>query len=286
MAHTLQERYSNLVDAKLRATLVTKDNFIFNTKYEGDPKAGTVKIPVRDTEVVVGDYNKATGLEIKTGSTTYIDLAIDQDKAVNELIDGFDASAVPDGIVAERLDSAGYGLGLEMDSKSINVLETTEGVNIDTTKTASTTSNAYSNLLKAKTYLSRQGVPSEGRWAIVSPEFHALLMQDSNFIKQGDLSQELVMAGAVGKAAGFVLFESNNMMFENTELVSTKKTTTEFIAGHPNWCHRVQEWQVPVHVQDLNGSGNFIGASAVQGRKVYGVKVSKPATVFVKRIEA
>ena len=46
------------------------------------------------------------------------------------------------------------------------------------------------------------------------------------------------------------------------------------------------EWQVPVHLQDLNGSGNFIGASAVQGRKVYGVKVSKPQTLYIKRIEA
>ena len=285
MAHTAQERYSSMVDAKLRQTLVTKDNYIFNNKYEGDPKAGKVKIPVRDTEVTVKDYNKATGVDLETGTTTYMDLLIDQDKAVNELIDGFDAASVPDGIVADRLDSAGYSLGLELDSKSINTLETTTGVNIATTKTACTTSNAYSSLIAARTYLGRKGVPTEGRWALVAPEFLEVLMQDDKFIKQGDLSQELVMAGAVGKAAGFVLFESNNMMFENTTAVSGKKTTTEFICGHPNWCHRVQEWQVAIHLQDLAGSGNFIGASAVQGRKVYGVKVSKPATVYVKRVE-
>ena len=50
MAHALQERYSKLVDEKLRATLVTKDNLIFNNRYEGDPKAGMVKVPVRDTD--------------------------------------------------------------------------------------------------------------------------------------------------------------------------------------------------------------------------------------------
>ena len=32
MAHTLQERYSKLIDEKLRASLVTKDNFIFNNR--------------------------------------------------------------------------------------------------------------------------------------------------------------------------------------------------------------------------------------------------------------
>ena len=34
MAHASQERYSALVDAKLRATLVTRDNTIFNNRSE------------------------------------------------------------------------------------------------------------------------------------------------------------------------------------------------------------------------------------------------------------
>jgi len=38
MAHTLQERYSKLIDEKLRASLVTKDHYIFNNRYEGNPK--------------------------------------------------------------------------------------------------------------------------------------------------------------------------------------------------------------------------------------------------------
>lgn len=41
-----------------------------------------------------------------------------------------------------------------------------------------------------------------------------------------------------------------------------------------------------VHIQDLGGSGKYIGASAVQGRKIYGMKISKPETVYVKRTEA
>lgn len=284
-AHAHQERWSSLVDAKLRQTLVTRDNYIFNTNYEGNPKAGKVKIPVRDTEVTVKDYNKATGVDLETGTTTYMDLNIDQDKAVNELIDGFDAAAVPDNILADRLDSAGYSLALEMDQKSINLLETTSGINVCATKTAATDQTAYKEVLAAKTYLTRKGVPQDGRWLICSPEFMAVLMLDDHFIRQGDLSQELKNAGAVGSVAGFAVFESGNTMYEDTKLVTSKKTTTEFIAGHPNWCHRVQEWGVDVHVQDLAGSGKYIGASAVQGRKIYGLKISKPQTVYVKRTE-
>lgn len=78
-AHAHQERWSSLVDAKLRQSLVTRDNYIFNTNYEGTPTAGKVKIPVRDTEVTVKTYDKATGVDLETGSTTYMDLDIDQD---------------------------------------------------------------------------------------------------------------------------------------------------------------------------------------------------------------
>lgn len=286
MAHANQERWSRLVDIKLRNTLVTRDNLIFNTRYEGDPKAGKVKIPVRDTEVAVKAYDKAKGLDPEAGTTTYLDLLIDQDEAVNELIDGFDAASVPDGITAERLDSAGYALGLSIDKKSIDALEGASGATVSATKTAATETNAYKLVLEAKRVLSRKGVPSDGRFLIVAPEFLEVLMLDEHYIKQGDLSQELVQSGVVGRIAGFNVFESNNMDFESTTRVTTKKITTEFIAGHPNWCHRVMEWQVPVHLQSLAGSGNYIGASAVQGRKIYGIKVSKPQTLYIKRVEA
>ena len=289
MAHTNQDRWASLVDAKLRNTLVTRDNLVFNSRYEGDPKAGKVKIPVRDTEVAVKTYDKADGIDPEAGTTTYLDLNIDHDEAVNELIDGYDAASVPDGIVADRLDSAGYSLGLSIDKASIGALEAcgeaSGGATVSATKTACTETTAYKEVLAAKRTLSRKGVPSEGRFLLASPEFLEVLMLDEHFIKQGDLSQQLVQQGVVGKVAGFNVLETNNMDFESTTRVDTKKTTTEFIAGHPNWCHRVLEWQVAVHLQDLSGSGNYIGASAVQGHKVYGVKVSKPQTLYIKRIE-
>lgn len=114
---------------------------------------------------------------------------------------------------------------------------------ISATKTAATEANAYKLALEAKRVLGRKGVPNEGRFLIASPEYLEVLMLDEHFIKQGDLSQEMVQQGVVGRIAGFNVFESNNMDYESTTRVSSKKTTTEFIAGHPNWCHRVMEWR-------------------------------------------
>lgn len=284
MAHLLQERYSNLVLEKLRASLVTKEKVIFNSNYEGSPTAGSVKIPVRDGEVEVRDYDKANGLSGKTGSTSYMPLLITQDKAVNEVIDGYDAQGVPDNLVADRLDSAGYSLGVDVDKYSIGILES-QGTVLGT-KTALTKTTVYEQFIDIATALSEANVPMDGRYAIVSPVIYGLLLKDTNnFIRQGDLSQKLVETGAVGSVAGISIYVSNNLMKDDTTVVGSKKTTTEIIAGHPTYATRVEEFSVPVHVQDLNGSGTYIGASAVQGRLVYDAKVLRPTAIVIKRTE-
>ncbi len=244
-------------------------------------------------EVAFGAAKDVPGTIIVTtlgtgiGSAVIVDGTLVPNTELGHLeIDGYDADSVPDDIVADRLDSAGYSLALSIDKKSIAALEGATGATISATKTAATESNAYKLALEAKRVLGRKGVPAEGRFLIASPEYLEVLMLDEHYIKQGDLSQELVQQGVVGRIAGFNVFESNNMDYESTTRVTSKKTTTEFIAGHPNWCHRVMEWQVAIHLQDLSGSGKYIGASAVQGRKVYGLKVSKPQTLYIKRTEA
>ena len=83
--HEHQERWSKLVLAKLRQELVLKDGVVFNNDYEGSPAAGVVKIPQRDDEVVVSDYDKANGITGTHGSTAYLNMPITKDKAVNEI---------------------------------------------------------------------------------------------------------------------------------------------------------------------------------------------------------
>lgn len=272
MAHTAQERYSAMVDAKLRANLVKKDGVVFNTRYEGNPVAGSVKIPVRDTEVTVSDYDKASGANLTAGSTTYKTLNIDKDKAVNELIDGYDAASVPDNLVADRLDSAAYSMALQIETDATTVLETKATATGDTT--ALTAATVYNSIVDTRTAMSKAKVPNDGkRFLLVTPDVYGLLLKDTDhFVRATDLGDAVVQTGAVGKIAGFLVFED-----------ITLGAKTEYIAGHPNWCHRVQEWGVPVHMQDLSGSGNYIGASAVQGRKVYAHDVTKPATLLIKK---
>lgn len=272
MAHVLQNRYSALVDAKLRAVLVKKDGVIFNNRYQGDPTAGAVMVPVRDTEVAVGDYDKQNGADKTHGDTAYITLAIDKDKAVNEIIDGYDAAAVPDNLTADRLDSAAYSLALQIEKDSTAVLEAKATVH--GTTEALTSETVYDVAVDMRTALSKAHVPNDGkRFLLVSPDTYALLLKDKeHFTHATELGDKVIATGAVGQIAGFLVFED-----------STLGTKTEMIAGHPNWCVRVNEWKVPVHLQDLSGSGEYIGASAVQGRMVYAHGVTKAKTLLIKK---
>lgn len=285
MAHTLQERYSALVDAKLRSVLVTANGYIFNNKYEGDPKAGSVKIPVRDTEVAIAAYDKANGASLTHGSTTYLPMLIDKDYAVNELIDGFDAAAVPDNIVADRLDSAGYSLALQQEKDAFTALRKGATKMADTTTL--TKSTIYEAIVDARTALSVAGVPTIGRFLIVTPKVYALLLKDTtNFIRATQMGDDIVRNGFVGRIAGFDVYEAAQLgavNYVDDEDAPSVDEDIEFMAGHPDWCCRVEEWSVPIAVNDLKGSGTYIGASAVQGRKIYAHKVTKAAALLMKK---
>ena len=278
MAHELQVRYSKLADIREKAQLVTKDNVIFNTRYEKDPVAGTIKIPVRGAANIRA-YNKATGLNLEETDTAYIEVTLDNDVAMNELIDGYDAAAVPDDVVADRIEAGADGFANTMDIKGLLELAKNGSV---TTGNALTKSNVYDEIINARTALSKASLPLNGRYVIVTPEVYSLMLKDSNFVKASDLGQKIVETGAVGQIGGLNVYESVNLgAYEVEEDGTTYTIAPQIVAGHPNCATRVKEWAVGVHVQDLSGSGKYIGACAVQGRKVFTHKVTNKDGIFV-----
>ena len=266
LAHEPQTRYSDLLLAKLRAELVLADGFVFNNDYEGDPTAGAVKIPVRDDEVAVSDYDKANGIALTGGATSYVTMNIDKDKAVNELIDGYDAASVPDNLIADRLDSGGYSLARRIDTDGATTL--LAGATV-TNISQLTALNVYSTIVNLRTAMSKADVPDDGkRYLLVTPETMALLLNCPEFINASALGNTVVQNGVIGKIAGFLVKEWND-----------KTANLAMIAGHPRFATRASEWAVGVHVQDLAQSGNYIGACAVQGRRVYGHKVLRSVAI-------
>ena len=270
--HELQERYSSLILQKLRANTVFLA--LMNRRYEGTPTAGAVKIPVRDGEVTVNsNYNVVNGGSMTTSATEYLTLPIDKDDYVNELIDGYEAAAVPDNLVADRLDSAGYALAKNLDTTLSTMLTTTGNYTASAAgNTALTTATAYDAIIDDQVVLKKAHVKVPEMWLVVAPETTALLLKDTtHFIKASDLGDSFLVNGQVGKIAGMPVIESDNL-----------PTGVEYIIGNSIYAHYVGEWAVLPAIKDL-ADGKHIGASALQGRRVHGETVSRPTTIIVKK---
>lgn len=277
-AHELQVRYSNMLLARLRASTVTKDKVIFNTKYQGQPTAGAVKIPYRG-EVSVRDYDMLNGLQPNSGQTKYLTVPINRMKAVNELIPGYVAAAVPDNLVADVLESAGYTLALDSDTTALTLLGNLDTATYDANdprygKKAATSTvgdSVFDTIVDARAEQTKKHVNPVGRYIIASAEGYALLLKDKdNFIKKGDLAQAIVQTGAVGMIAGYAVYESQNM-----------PEGVLFILGHPDYATRILEWQSLPHVVDLEGDANYINTSAVKGLLIEEFAVTHPEAFHI-----
>lgn len=266
MAHEKTERYSSLILAKLRAENVLKDGVVFNNDYEGDPKSGSVKIPKRDQEVAVGDYDPVTGGSLSQGVTTYETLVISKDKFVNEMIDGWDAETVPDNLVADRLDSAGYSCARAIDTDGATCL-LAQGTKMSVG--AVEASGVYGIIVNLRKQLSKNNVPNDGRrYLLVTPDAYAEMLKCPQFSDASTLAENVKQTGAIGKIAGFNVYEWND-----------STANLAFIVGHPRFATRVNAWKVPVTLNDIK-DGKHIGASAVQGRMIYEHKVLRPQAIL------
>lgn len=298
MAHLYQDRFSKIIAAKLNASLVTKDHVIFNTYYEGDPKAGAVKIPVRNGNPTVASYSKTSvgSNSLTYGDTAYIIATLDNDKFVNEYIDGYEAAAVPDGLVADRLNAAGYALAAVEDADGLATLVKAiqgkdragnsygssdpryqkAGTVLELASTSFTTPYSYAvDLAKA---LDEKDVPQEGRFLIVDPTARAVLLKDDNFIRYGDLSQQLKETGAIGQIAGMAVYLSNRLGKGADITIGTTAYYgyVTMLAGHPDYCTRVDEWLINPKLVSLEQDANVVGGSAVKGRWVFTHEVTSP----------
>ncbi len=266
------EAYSKIVDAKLRANSVFAA--LFNQRHDGAGTAGAVKIPVR-TEATAGAYVTATGLAISSPATTYQTLVLDNDYAVNELIDGFMAAAVPDGMIAERLDSAGYALANTVDAFLAADLIAHGTASSDTT--ALTKSNVYEKIVTDVATVKKAKVDPSKIWIAVTSDTYAKLIQSPEFVGAAANVGELG-AGYMGRLAGIPVYEAINLNGKTTGSGQTLKTV-DYVIGNSDFCHFVDAWNVPVGVYDL-ADGAHIGCSAVQGRKAFGYKITQATSVI------
>lgn len=265
--HKRRETYANEVLAMAKSKVNIYDDF--STDYEIDGATGQINVPTRSAEVTISDYDILNGVALTQSATDYKVLPIDKNYAINELIDGYEAEAVPDNLRANRIEAAGYSLGLKKENMAITELVEKGTKSSDTT--ALTEEDAYKKIAAEIANMKKRNMEVASMRVVVSADTELLLLTDSKFANTaGTLGAELVREGVIGKING-VAVKPNYLLPEGVEFIIYDKRFTQ----------KYEVWSVEPSISDIK-DGKHIGASALQGRQVGGLMVTNALGVQVK----
>ena len=266
--HKRKETYANEVLAIARAEMNIYEDF--STDYEKDEVTGQINVPTRNGEVKVSDYDILNGIELTQSATDYLPLPIDKDYGVNELIDGYEAEAVPDNLVAQRIESAGYSIGMKKENMAIDALK--EGGTVSSDTTPCTKADVYEKIAAEVSNMKKRGMKVNNMRVAISADTELSLLTDEKFSNTaGTLGAELVREGVIGKVAG-VATKPNYLMGDDVE----------FIIYDKRFCQEYEVWKKEPTVEDIK-DGKHIGSSALQGRQVGGLMVTNALGVQIKK---
>lgn len=249
---------------------------LMNRDYEGEIKAYGDTVHINQiSDITVTDYDgtdfASKPQELDSAEQT---LVIDQAKAFNFQIKDIDNAQSNPKLMDAAMQRAAYNMNDKIDQHlgtllaaacaSGNVLYDDAGAVVPTS------ANAYDYLVDLSVLLSEANVPMMGRWVVVPPWFHGLLLKDDRFVGNGtDFNQAVLQNGMVGSAAGLSVHVSNNVP-------NTSGAKYKIIAG-TNAAGSLAEQLVALEA--YRRENNF--SDAVKGLHVYGAKVLQGSALAV-----
>lgn len=192
---------------------------LVNRDYEGDIKGFGDRVKINQiADITVRNYVKGTPISVDDVDGTPTTLLIDQQKYFAFGVEDIDAVQANVNLLDASMARASYAMRDEVD-KYIAGFHAQAGVTMgdDTTPTAITSATkAYEALVDLKGLLDEKNVPADGRFVVVPSAFYGYLLKDSRFVSAGTPKTDNVLAtGYIGEAAGFSIYQSNNV--PNTE---------------------------------------------------------------------
>lgn len=243
--------------------------------YEGEIRqyGDTVKI-TQIGDITIKDYVTNTDIDDPQELTTEQQLlVIDQQKYYAFQIDDVDAAQARASLADAAMQRAAYGLADVADRWLAEIMAAgaDEGNQLgsDAAPVALTAETAYTYLVRLKVILDKRNVPTSGRWVLVSPEYHGLLLQDDRFVGTGGTAAEAALGnGYIGSAAGFRVYLSNNLPGS----LGAQKVIASY-NGATSYAEQI------LKTEAYRLEKRF--ADAVKGLHVYGGKVTRPNAIAV-----
>lgn len=261
----IPEVWSAAILEALRAKLVFPS--LCNRDYEGDIREAG------DTVHITG-YNDVTVREYVRGKAITVDDATDEEAAVLKIdksdyfafkVNDLDKTQAKADLTGKFTNSAAYNMMKNVETYISNLMDTAVGTPAKTVA-VSTPADAYLAVVEAGRKLDVQNVPDEGRWLVVSPDFYALLLQDSRFIEGTEAGHNTLLNGVVGQVRGFTVVKSNNVPRK-----SASPDTQSILAGTNAAVTFAQQVS---KVEAMRMQTDF--ADMVRGLDLYGAKVIRP----------
>ena len=277
------EVWSATLLTALRKTLVYGQSSVVNRNYEGEiSQAGdTVRI-TSISDPTIGTYvPNVTVIAPEELTDSQRTLVIDQSKYFAFYVDDVDARQAKGDVMPEAMRRAAYKLadqadqyiaGLYTGIQAANAVNT--GTAITFTAVGTTASEEFYNkvLVPLKVKLDEANVPTEGRWVVVPPWAHGLLLLSSLFSRvDGSGSDAAGRNGFVGRAAGFDIMVSNNVPLITTDFA--------IIAGNNSALTFAEQIS---KTEAYRPESKF--ADAVKGLYLYGGKLVRPDSLAYARV--
>ncbi len=246
---------------------------LVNRDYEGDirQQGDTVKIN-QIADITVRDYKKGTDITIDDVDGTPTTLTISQDKYFAFKVEDVDAAQANVNLVDAAMARASYAMRDVVDQYVASFHASagvTTGLGDDTTPLSITSATkAYESLVDLKGALDDANVPADGRFVVVPSQFYGYMLKDSRFVAAGTQKTDTVLTnGYIGQAAGFQIYQSNNVP-------NTKGTQYKILAGTRAAISFAQQI---TSTEALRMEKAF--SDMVRGQLVYGAAVVQPKTL-------
>jgi len=265
----------------LNKAQVYASELVSNRDYEGEISqyGDTVHIN-RVEDVTIRDYVPNTDIaapEELDGSQR--SLVIDQMKYFNFAVDDVDRRQGHPDYMDQAMERASYGLRDAADRYVASLYTEADSNNLIGSDadpvTISEAAMAYEVLVDLAVKLDNANVPQEGRWVVVPPWFHGLMLKDNRFVTytaQGDATRA---NGQVGEAAGFRILKSNNVPKVAGDGSATFDNE-KIIAGYTGAITFAEQI---LKIEAYRPDNRF--SDAVKGLYVYGAKVIRPEGIAV-----
>jgi hypothetical protein len=266
----IPEIWSAMMLSSLKKSLVFAGPSVVNRNYEGDISNMGDTVRVRSLgRPTIGTYTKgSTTITPEQLTDAQRALVIDQSKYFAFEVDDIDAAQSPGGELEEGLQEGVYGLRDVADQYVAGLYTEAQVANRIGTVSVTSADLAYTQLRRLKVVLDEASVPQEGRYAVVPPFFHGLLLENSKFVDaSASGSTDPLLNGYVGRALGFNILSSNNC-------VNVTGDDWAVMAGVPGAIAYAEQIN---KVEAYRPEDSF--SDALKGLHLYGAKVMRPDAI-------